>query len=87
MPINIFVEETGEKLTWLCGEKWDLASQIEALEEWLMNEGKSLVQNKYVADLGFCIRNDARGGGGVLSSESMRIMGMIGMDLFLSEYP
>ena len=87
MPIDIYIEESGEKLDWLCDEHWDLPTQIDALETWLINKGKSLEPSKYVADIGFDIRKNSTGGGGVLSSESMTIMGEIGMDVYFSEYP
>ena len=86
MPINIYIEESGEKLDWLCDEYWDLPTQIDALETWLIDKGQSLEPNKYVADIGFDIRKDATGGGGVLNSKSMAIMGKIGMDIYFSEY-
>jgi len=60
--------------------------QIHALETWLDKKGKYLKPNKYVADIGFDIGKDATGGGGVLNSKSMRIMGKIGMDVYFSEY-
>ena len=87
MPINIYIEDSGEKLAWLCDEVWDLPTQIDALETWLMNKGTSLEPSKYIADIGFNIRKDATGGGGVLNSKSMAIMGKIGMDVYFSEYP
>ena len=87
MPINIYIEETGEKLDWLCDGIWDLPNQIDALEKWLDKKGKRLIPDKYVADIGFDIRKDASGGGGVLNSKSMKIMGTIGMDVYFSEYP
>jgi hypothetical protein len=87
MPINIYIEETGEKLDWLCEDIWDLPNQIEALEAWLDKKGKNLNPNKYVADIGFDIRKHATGGGGVLNSNAMKIMGAIGMDIYFSEYP
>ncbi|HEY5916376.1 MAG TPA: hypothetical protein VIU13_03210 [Chryseolinea sp.] len=45
-----------------------------------------MLPNKYVADVGFAIRKDASGGGAVLNSESMKILGDIGMDIYFSEY-
>lgn len=86
MPINIYIEDRGEKLEWLCDEEWDLPMQIETLEVWLMNEGRALKPGKYVADIGFEMRKDSAGGGGVLNSGSMAIMGKIGMDIYFSEY-
>ena len=87
MPINIYIQETSEKVDWLCEEIWDFPTQIDALETWLDKKGKDLEPNKYVADIGFDIRKDASGGGGVLNSKSMEIMGRIKMDLYFSEYP
>lgn len=87
MPINIYFEENCENLDGLCDDIWNLPDQIAALETWLENKGESLSPNKYVADIGFDIRKDANGGGGVLSSKSMKIMGAIGMDVYFSEYP
>lgn len=43
-------------------------------------------KRSYVADIGFDIRKDAAGGGAVMCSESMRIMGDIGMEIYFSEY-
>jgi hypothetical protein len=86
MPINIYIQDTGEKLDWLCDQDWDLSTQIDTLETWLRKKGKALKSSKYVADIGFDIRKDATGGGGVLSSKSMTIMGEIGMDVYFSEY-
>lgn len=87
MPVNINIQETFENVEYLCEEIWDLPTQIYALEIWLDKKGKDLKPNKYVADIGFDIRKDATGGGGVLKSKSMEIMGRINMDLYFSEYP
>lgn len=87
MPINIYIQETFEKVDWLCEGIWDLPTQIDALQTWLDKKGKDLEPSKYVADIGFDIRKDASGGGGVLNSKSMEIMGRIKMDVYFSEYP
>ena len=87
MPINIYIQETFEEVDWLCDEIWDLPTQIDALETWLDKKGKDLKPNKYVADIGFDIRKDASGGGAVLNSKAMEIMGLIKMDIHFSEYP
>ena len=93
MPINI-LNYTGiadgdkpVKMDWLCDGDWKLPTQIKYLEEWLVSSGKNLVPGAYVADIGFSPREEAFGGGGVLTHESMAIMVSIGMNLFFSEYP
>lgn len=86
MPITIYLKDSREELEWLCEEDWDLPTQIDALESWLITKGKTLKPSKYVADIGFSIRKEATGGGGVLSSPSMAIMGAIGMAVYFSEY-
>jgi hypothetical protein len=86
MPINIYKTGSFERIDWLCDESWDLPTQLGELELWLENRRMSLEPGEYVADIGFSIREDASGGGGVLSSKAMLIMGEIGMDVFFSEY-
>ncbi len=46
----------------------------------------SVVPGKYVADVSFVVRRDA-GGASALTSDDMKTMGPLGIDLFLSEYP
>jgi hypothetical protein len=87
MPIHIYLEESVKTIDYLCEEIWDLPTQIDALESWLVKIGNNLEPNKYIADIGFDIRKDAFGGGGVLSHKSMEIMGRIKMDVYFSEYP
>ncbi len=76
-----------EKLNWLCDEEWELSAQITHLEKWLESTGKNFAPGNYVAGIGFCPREGACGGGGVLRHQSMAIMASIGMNLFFSEYP
>jgi hypothetical protein len=52
-----------------------------------MNIRRFLLYHFLLMNLGFDIRKDATGGGGTLSSNSMKIMGVIGMDVYFSEYP
>ncbi len=78
--------EKGEELDWLCDDSWRLPDQLEAFEKWLV-ENKSIQKGSYSADIGFSPREDAFGGGGVVSLKSMEIMLSIGMELWLSEYP
>ena len=86
MPISIYIRESFQNIDILCDEIWDLPSQLDALETWLDNIGMHLEPNDYVADIGFSMRADASGGGGVLSSKAMLILGRIGMDVYFSEY-
>ena len=74
-------------MDWLCDEEWDLPSQIDALETWLMQKGKDLEPSNYVADIGFDIKKRGCRWWGGVSSKSMAIMGQIGMDVYFSEYP
>lgn len=87
MPINIYNSESSERVDWICDGDWELPSQIDKLEIWLQENRDKLIPASYVADIGFDIRKDACGGGAVLSSQAMKIMVDIGMELFLSEYP
>ncbi|NJL88635.1 MAG: hypothetical protein HC916_01675 [Coleofasciculaceae cyanobacterium SM2_1_6] len=89
MPISIYSNKNheNEPVAWLCDQDWELPSQIDGLEEWLLENEDNLPSGSYVADIGFDIRKDASGGGAALSVQAMAIMVKLGMDLFLSEYP
>jgi hypothetical protein len=87
MPINIYSEDTPEKLAYLCDSNWRLPDQVEALQLWLKANGSEIKRGQYVADIGFTLREDASGGGAAISPEMMRTMADLGMSLFLSEYP
>jgi len=87
MPINIYNEDTTDRIAWLCDEVWDLPNQISELEKWIEDNAKSLPKAHYVVDVGFDIRPDANGGGAVIDSKLMRLMSKTGFDLYLSEYP
>ena len=53
MPIYVKVDGSGEKLAHLAEGDWELPSQIEALEFWLLTNPLNLAPAKYIADLGF----------------------------------
>ena len=93
MPINLInysdVKE-GEKgipIGYLCDDSWEMPTQINALDAWLKENKDNIKKGSYVADLGYSPREGALGGGTVLTTEAMKIMVAIGMDLYLSEYP
>jgi len=89
MPINITCENAGEdeKIAWLCDDEWELPAQIEKLKEWLMENESTLEVGSYAADIGYCPRAGAAGGGAVVSITFMQHMISKGMELYLSEYP
>ena len=86
MSINIYKEESFETIKYLCDEDWDLPTQMDELEKWLISEGKKLPKGKYVADIGFGIRKDANAGGAILNSRIIKILNEIGMEIYFSEY-
>jgi hypothetical protein len=61
--------------------------QLNALDQWLVQNRGELGEGEYVADLGFSPRPGASGGGGVVSRQMMEAMLAIEVELFLSEYP
>lgn len=87
MPINIYKENSTDRIAWLCDDIWDLPNQISELEKWLIDSSGSLRKDKYVIDIAFDIRPNATGGGCVISTELMTLMVEKGFELYLSEYP
>ena len=92
MPINIIdysnanEGEKGEPLEYLSKSEWELPIQIEALEKWLIMHKNKFNKGSYIADIGYIPREGACGGG-VITTEAMKIMVSLGMELYLSEYP
>lgn len=82
MPFYIKVDGSGEKLAHLAVGDWELPSQIEILELWLLTNPFNLVPAKYIAVLGFTVRENACGGGAILSPNAMSIMGRLGIKLY-----
>ncbi|MEI8618808.1 hypothetical protein P4S63_21670 [Pseudoalteromonas sp. B193] len=60
--------------------------QIKALESWLIGNPLNLLPSNYIVDIGFSVRENACGGGAILSPQAMAIMGQLGIKLYLSEY-
>ncbi len=87
MPINIYKQNSTDRIAWLCDDIWDLPNQISELEKWLIENSKNLPKAEYVIDIAFDIRPDATGGGSVISLELMKLMLEKGFELYLSEYP
>ena len=71
----------------LATDSWDLRTQIETLEEWLFSSKQDLdPQNQWVADVGFCVRPDATGGGPPLTRKLMKKCLELNLEIYLSEY-
>lgn len=81
MPVTLLNQtgttgsERGQDPGSLCDDLWDLPSQVDALERWLLVDGVKLAPGQNSADIGFSSRPDATGGGSSLSSEALKIMG------------
>ncbi len=86
MPIYIKAEDASETIVTLSNGVWDLPTQVQQLESWLFENSSNLPSSNYIADIGFSIRENACGGGAILSPKAMSIMGKLGMKLYLSEY-
>lgn len=87
MPINIYKQNSKNRIAWLCDDIWELPNQISELEKWLIENSKSLPKSNYVIDIGFDVRPNATGGGSVISLRLMKLMSEKGFELYLSEYP
>ena len=88
MPIKIYPRgEPAREVAWLCDGDWDLSSQASKLEAWLKRNKRKIKKGDYIADIGFSVEEDARGGGAALSPAMMRTLADIGIWLFLSQYP
>ncbi|MEK7949942.1 hypothetical protein WKV53_05530 [Luteolibacter sp. Y139] len=88
MPIRIDKDDGSfEGIALLCDGDWELPSQLYALESWLTDNAASLPDCGAIADIGFSMRPDASGGGGVLSAEAMRRFADAGVSIWFSEYP
>ena len=79
-------DEENISLAWLGDGEWSLPPQIELLDSWIDANASELPPGEYVADVGFCWRRDAGGGGSALGPEFLMKMGRAGFSLFLSEY-
>lgn len=88
MPVHIYDDKEGNFET--IGEcslgEWDLATQVDDLKRWLRANRETISKGKYVADIGFTVRQDATGGGAVISIELIHILHDLGMAIYLSEY-
>lgn len=88
MPIRVNKDDDSfEAIAYLCNDDWELPSQLYALESWLTDNAACLPDCGSIADIGFSVRPDASGGGGVLTAEAMRRFADAGVEIWFSEYP
>ena len=87
MPINIYRHSDFQTRAWLCDDNWDLPDQLYELENWLKDHISTLEGSKYIADIGFKIRSNASGGGGILETEIMQLLIEANIDIYFSEHP
>jgi hypothetical protein len=86
VPIHLYSEENGVSIKELHVEEWDLPTQLDKLQVWVLANISSLNNGPYVADIAFMVRDDAGGGGAVLSHEAMRIFAEVNLSIYFSEY-
>ena len=71
----------------LAPNDWNLMSQFEVFEEWLRsNNGQLVSEEGWVVDIGFSPRENATGGGPVISKEIMKLCLKNNIEIYLSEY-
>ena len=86
--IRKWVGDKCENHLTLADDEWKLREQVDALEAWLStNPGALDPSIEWFADIGFCLRADAMGGGPVISRELMEMCLRANLDIYLSEYP
>lgn len=86
MPIHLYTEKDRTSLKELHIEEWDLPTQLDKLEQWVLANRSLLINGPYVADVGFMVRKETSGGGAVLSPEAMKVMADVKMSIYFSEY-
>jgi hypothetical protein len=89
MPVIIrrIINDRFEYHTEIAADSWDLRTQIDALEEWLIANPNGLApSNQWVGDVGFTVRVDATGGGPPITRRLMEMCLRSNLEIYLSEY-
>lgn len=90
MPVQIYCSSDEENpfdpVGSVAESDWDLPVQIDELEQWLSMHCKELTKGSYIADIGFTMREDACGGGAVMSKSLITMLHEIDMEVYFSEY-
>jgi hypothetical protein len=72
----------------LAPQDWSIGPQVDALHDWLGANLKELDPKfSWAADIGFCPRSGALGGGPVISRQLMERCLKANLEIYLSEYP
>lgn len=90
MPVVIrkVVDGRFENFVDVASNEWKLREQVEALEFWLVRNPRTLdPRYEWVADIGFCVRPDALGGGPPITRNLMQLCIASNLEIYLSEYP
>ena len=86
--IRKIVGDTFENYDELVMDEWRLREQVESLEEWLqVNHCILNTEFRWVADIGFCPRSNAFGGGPPITRNLMTLCLAANLEIYLSEYP
>ena len=85
--IRRIVDDKSENVLKLAENIWDIKSQFTIFEKWLKGAPAILATGEgWIADFGFSLREDACGGGPIISLELMEICLKHKITIFLSEY-
>lgn len=86
--IRKLVNDHFENFVALADDVWRLREQVESLEAWLRDNRHQLdATHEWIADIGFCSRKDALGGGPPITRELMEMCLEVNLEIWLSEYP
>ena len=72
----------------LAPQEWSIGPQVDALHVWLRDNLRGLdPMFSWMADIGFCPRSGALGGGPVISKQLMEDCLKANLEIYFSEYP
>jgi len=79
--------DTSENYVRLAEESWNLPELFKSFEIWLNEHANNLPpKHEWIVDIGFSPRENANGGGPILSIELMQKCISFNMTIWLSEY-
>ena len=85
--IRRIIDDRLENYADVASDSWDLRTQIEALEQWLIDHPNELDSSqRWIADVGFTVRLEATGGGPPITRKLMKLCVESNLEIYLSEY-